>query len=291
MAKVVFTQKSDSIYDDLPEERYHFPRTYLRQAESAVGDWVVYYRPRRGAGNDTAQPASTYFATARLAGLDPDPRDPANLFYATVDQYLEFDEPVSFRRDEGSYEEGLLKADGTVNKGLFGRSIRAIDDDAFALILGAGFSRRPLAWESIADTNAYEDRPILERITRRPYRDRRFRLQVCDAYANTCAITGLSLSNGGGRPEVQAAHIRPVEHNGPDSIRNGLALSSTAHWMFDRGLLSVDEHMRLIVSDSVDVETMRGLINPGSEIRLPGNAHQRPSQHFLAYHRDHVFHD
>jgi putative restriction endonuclease len=32
MTKVVFTTKIDPTYDDLPEERYHFPRTYLRQA-------------------------------------------------------------------------------------------------------------------------------------------------------------------------------------------------------------------------------------------------------------------
>jgi putative restriction endonuclease len=40
MTKVVFTTKIDPTYDDLPEERYHFPRTYLRQAESAIGDWI-----------------------------------------------------------------------------------------------------------------------------------------------------------------------------------------------------------------------------------------------------------
>jgi hypothetical protein len=54
---------------------------------------------------------------------------------------------------------------------------------------------------------------------------------------NTCAVTGLCLLNGGGRPEVQAAHIRAVEANGPDTVRNGLALTATVHWMFDRGLI------------------------------------------------------
>lgn len=291
MAKVILTQKPDSIYDDLPEERYHFPRTYLRQAEAAVGDWVIYYRPRRGSGNRPSQPASTYFATARLVGIDPDPSDPSNLFYASVDNYLEFDTAVSFRREEGSYEIELLKRDGTVNKGLFGRSIRRIDDTAFNSILQAGFSRARMPWESIGDDPELDQRPILERIVRRPYRDRRFRLQVCEAYSNTCAVTGLSLLNGGGRPEVQAAHIRPVEHNGPDSVRNGLALSSTAHWMFDRGLLTLDQELRLVISDAVDVNNLRGLVNPGSKIHLPSDSSQRPSQQFLAYHRDHVFHD
>ncbi len=47
MAKAVFTTKVEPTYDDLPEFRYHFPRSYLRQAEAAVGDWAVYYEPRR----------------------------------------------------------------------------------------------------------------------------------------------------------------------------------------------------------------------------------------------------
>jgi len=50
LAKAVFTTAVGSIYDDLPEYRYHFPRTYLRQVEAAVGDWIVYYEPRRTKG-------------------------------------------------------------------------------------------------------------------------------------------------------------------------------------------------------------------------------------------------
>jgi len=42
------------------------------------------------------------------------------------------------------------------------------------------------------------------------------------------AITGLKLINGGGRAEVDAAHTRPVEANGPDVLSNGIALSGTA---------------------------------------------------------------
>ena len=45
-------------------------------------------------------------------------------------------------------------------------------------------------------------------------------------------MTGLRIVNGGGRPEVQAAHIRAEEADGPDALRNGVALSGTAHWMF-----------------------------------------------------------
>jgi hypothetical protein len=39
-------------------------------------------------------------------------------------------------------------------------------------------------------------------------------------YDDTCAFTGLKIVNGGGRIEVQAAHIRPVVASGPDSLRD-----------------------------------------------------------------------
>ena len=47
MAKAVFTTKIMPSYKDLPEVMYHFPKTYLRQVNSAIGDWIVYYEPRR----------------------------------------------------------------------------------------------------------------------------------------------------------------------------------------------------------------------------------------------------
>jgi len=288
MTKAVFTQKTGSVYDDLPEERYHFPRTYLAQVQASVGDWIVYYRPRRGASPNAGQPASTYFAIARVLRIEPDLRN-SDLFYAIVDQYLELDVPVAFRRDEGAYETGLLKPDGSVSKGSFGRSVRLVSDASFDAILTAGFSRGPLAWEAVRDSMD-EARPILEQVVQRPYRDRRFRIQVCEAYANTCAVTGLRLVNGGGRPEVQAAHIRPVEHGGPDSIRNGIALSGTAHWMFDRGLITVDEDMKLVLSGSVDPAGLGGLLVPGRRVGLPASNDRRPSPGFLEFHRRHVFH-
>lgn len=292
MAKVVFTQKPDSIYDDRPEEHYHFPKTYLNQVKEGIGDWVIYYRPRRGSPATGVHPASSYFAVAKLVDVIPDHSN-AELFYAQVTDYLEFDDSVSFRREEGSYEAQLLKSDGSINKGAFGRSVRVLSDDAFETILKAGFASGPRQWETIAEYPVSNeiDRPIIESVSRRPFRDRRFRLAVCDAYKNTCAVTGLALINGGGRPEVQAAHIQPVEHRGPDSIRNGIALSSTAHWMFDRGLVTLDEEFRVVASSSLNEEMHRGLIVPGQKILLPVNESQRPSNYFLSYHRDHIFHD
>ncbi len=65
-----------------------------------------------------------------------------------------------------------------------------------------------------------------------------------------------------GRAEVDAAHIRPVEANGPDILTDGIALSGTAHWMFDRGLISLSDEPDILISGQAnDLESVQGLIN------------------------------
>ena len=55
MGKAIFTTKIDSTYDDLPEVRYHFPHTYLPVVDQAIGDWIVYYEPRRSSGEPSSR--------------------------------------------------------------------------------------------------------------------------------------------------------------------------------------------------------------------------------------------
>lgn len=295
MAKAVFTTKVDPTYDDLPEVRYHFPRTYLRQAEAAVGDWIVYYEPRRTSGDRSSSGGrQAYFATARVRSVEADPVTPDH-FYAFVDDYLEFDDPVPFRDGDFYYEGGLQRVDGETNKGAFGRAVRNVPDREYDLIARAGFAEiiKPQGvtaeMPGLAEEQATFERPIVERLVARPFRDAAFATAVKAAYDNTCAITGLQIINGGGRPEVQAAHIRPVASSGPDSVRNGLALSGTVHWMFDRGLISLDEDHAILMAEDRVPEPIRGLVNPDRKLRLPARPEFRPHPQFLEYHREHVF--
>ncbi|MEX2515298.1 MAG: hypothetical protein WD572_00075 [Gammaproteobacteria bacterium] len=48
--KAILTLSPGSRYNDLPEKQYHFPRSYLKQIEAAIGDWIIYYEPRRDDG-------------------------------------------------------------------------------------------------------------------------------------------------------------------------------------------------------------------------------------------------
>ena len=93
-------------------------------------------------------------------------------------------------------------------------------------------------------------------------RDRVFRRVVLRAYDERCAVTGLRFINGSGRAEVAAAHIRPVEASGPDIVGNGIALSGTAHWMFDRGLISLADDLEILISRQTnDPQGVRSIIN------------------------------
>lgn len=292
MAKAVLTHRGDSIYDDRPEERYHFPEKYLSGMERVLGDWIVYYEPRRGNGRQC------YFAVARIFAIEQDPAQ-TDHYYARISDYLEFPNPVPFRTGPAYFESALRKPDGSPNRGNFGWSVRPIPDHEFDEILKrgltaepnlAGLDRTPETFAGFADAQSEFQRPIIERITNRPFRDAAFARQVKSAYDNRCAVTGLRLINGGGRPEVQAAHIRPVAEAGPDTVRNGLALSGTVHWMFDRGLISVDEdHSILIAEDRVPADTIQRLIVPERRLLVPGDPRTLPHPAYLQYHRETIF--
>jgi putative restriction endonuclease len=307
VAKAIFTTKISPTYDDIPEVRYHFPRTYLRQAEEAVGDWIIYYEPRRPSGDLMKSGGrQAYFATARVDRVVPDPNRPDH-FYAEVSSFLQFTRAVPFKVDYFYYESALRKSDGSTNKGAFGRAIRLVPDEEYELIWRTAFGpvvgvdqaarnpepesseQLPLVAEEqtayLATEPLIEDRKIIEQLVSRPFRDRAFALAVKAAYDDTCAVTGLKIINGGGRSEAQAAHIRPVADNGPDSVRNGIALSGTIHWMFDRGLLSIDDSYRLLVAESKMPAGISRLLPNDGRLRLPPDQDAWPHPTFLAYHR------
>jgi putative restriction endonuclease len=309
MTKAVFTTKVDPTYDDRPEERYHFPRTYLRQVEASLRDWIVYYEPRRSTGDLMSSGGRlAYFATARVDSIAPDPVR-AEHFYAYMSAYLEFERPVSFREPGGTYERALTKEDGSTNKGAFGRAVRNLSDEEYDAILAAGFSHtlgisprlRPHG-EVPEETrtgfteiqqSAYDAddgaRRVVTQIVSRPFRERAFSTAVKAAYADTCAMTGLRIINGGGRSEVQAAHIRPVAEQGPDAISNGIALSGTVHWMFDRGLLSIDGNYEILLAKDQVPDTVKRLLLPSGRLALPARLELAPAGKYLDYHRREVF--
>jgi putative restriction endonuclease len=214
--------------------------------------------------------------------------------------YLDFANPVPFSGPTGVAETGVLNSEGGIS-GRAQSAIRPLSRDDFNKIVQQGLNdTTPLlprvdqpaleANEDQAPFQLEQERERVSSLTSRILRDRVFRKVVLRAYGQRCAVTGLKLINGSGRAEVAAAHIRPVEERGPDIVSNGIALSGTAHWMFDRGLISLADDLEILVSRQVnDPDGVRALINKSGRAMEPGRASDRPHPHFLQWHRDHCF--
>jgi putative restriction endonuclease len=293
----VFIHRSDSIYDDVPSERYQFPKQYLGRVQRCVGGLVVYYEPV------TIRKTRGYFAVARVQDVIADPRV-SDMYIAVIESgsYLDFGNPVPFRSPGGIVERGVLNAEGAIS-GRAQAAVRPLSAEDFNRIVDRGLGGQdqnlPRVGMSPMDSNLQESqfpfqeenhRDRLEFLGSRIVRDRNFRRIVLSAYDERCAITGLKLINGGGRAEVEAAHIQPVEKNGPDMVSNGLALSGTAHWMFDRGLVGLDDDLKLIVSRQVnDQDAVYAMINESGYLGPTSRVGDRPHPAFLQWHRENCF--
>lgn len=278
----VFMHKDGSIYDDIPEVHYQFPKSYLSRAQQMVGDWIVYREPVK------IPSSKGFFAVAKVASIIPDPGI-ADRYRALIEpgSYLPFSPTVPHKVDGLPVERDLANAQAAV---------RPLSSSDFARIVGLGLpdeeflprtgDPEPLNWVQDIRVPFQVERPLVQSLVSRPFRDRAFRRAVMEAYDGRCAITGFKLVNGGGRLEAQAAHIRPVEHGGPDSVRNGLALSGTAHWMFDRGLIGFADDLSILVHRKVnDRDSVEAVINKTGRLLPPAIEAHSPHQQFLSWHR------
>lgn len=153
--------------------------------------------------------------------------------------HLELDRDVPRLVNGRPREAALADADGWPRAGGAQQlAVRRMPEAEFAAIVRA---RLPddLAWPEAMRhgpglVEPFE-RPVLERLASRPYRDLAFLRKLREAYGSRREMSGQRLRTVAGRPEVNAAHIRPVAWQGSGSVRNGPRLSETLHWMFDPG--------------------------------------------------------
>jgi len=301
--KAVFDTKPGSGYSDVFPELYHFPATrpYLEVARSVIGDWIVYREPRRNGGQQA------YVGVGRVESVQPDPRSEKHA-YAKIVDYLPFDPVVPFAgAPRGRYWETALQQlpPNRAGAALQGRSLRVLGDRDFAGIVDAALTETLIPDNIIRYGQGMGEMPSLplagypdlpgdefvrrveQSLVNRKVRDATFRRLVCRAYDDTCAVTGLRIINGGGRSEVQAAHIWSVEHGGPDVVQNGIALSGTVHWLFDRHLISLTDDYRLLVAHNRVPSELRGLFqNQMERIRLPIDRQAWPHPKYIERHRE-----
>ena len=115
-----------------------------------------------------------------------------------------------------------------------------------------------------------------------------FRILVTDAYQKNCAISGEKAL-----PVLQAAHIKPFNEQGPNSINNGILLRSDLHILFDRGYITITPDYKVEVSKRIKLEFNNGknyYAFHGKELlTLPKLIQERPSSDFLVWHNENIF--
>ena len=91
---------------------------------------------------------------------------------------------------------------------------------------------------------------------------------VLQAWDRQCAFCGFDGPLGAAPGGVEAAHIRWVGFDGPDTPDNGLALCSLHHKLFDHGVLGLNHDLRITVSAKFTSRTATG--------RTVYQLHERP---------------
>lgn len=110
-----------------------------------------------------------------------------------------------------------------------------------------------------------------------------FRKMILASYNESCCITGLN------QPELLvASHIVPwsVDKKNRLNPSNGLCLNTLHDRAFDRGLVTIDENYRVMVSSKSEPHELIAKYDRHI-ITLPTRF--LPDHSFLKYHREHIF--
>jgi predicted restriction endonuclease len=141
------------------------------------------------------------------------------------------------------------------------------------------------AWEPFVA----EDRAIYQ--VARQKRDAAFCGIVLENYGFTCAVTDQRFKSQN-HTEADAAHIIGKRVRGTDDPRNGIALSKSTHWAFDRGLFTISDQYEVVVNAKVRTASITKfpvLEMDRQRIQLPKDPYYRPHLDALAWHKSEVF--
>lgn len=119
-----------------------------------------------------------------------------------------------------------------------------------------------------------------------------FRRAVLSVYGNKCCVTGISDER-----LLMASHIKPWAkcESGDERTTpaNGLCLNALHDKAFDRGLMTLDENLRIVFSSSLKAALTNEIYQEfflkyeGKSITPPH--HHTPLETFLSYHRKMIF--
>ena len=178
------------------------------------------------------------------------------------------------------------------------RSDRALTLEIADMLLGAHFlaTRHANLLEAVGIEAAYGtdfarlDAPRYAYVRRR-VRRARFSREVLAAYGQRCAVCAYAVRLADDPVGLEGAHIRWHCAEGPDEVRNGLALCALHHSLFDAGAFTLDVDLRIHVADRIGGYGFEDSLERYArrEAILPSVVAEQPAELFLAWHRREVF--
>jgi putative restriction endonuclease len=123
-------------------------------------------------------------------------------------------------------------------------------------------------------------------------RDPNFRERILTAYHFQCAVCGFNVRVGDMLVALEAAHIKWHQAGGPDKEENGVALCTMHHKLFDRGAFTINEDMKVEVSEKAHGTSGFDewlLKFDGKLIRPPQRPNYYPEPKFVHWHIREVF--
>ena len=143
------------------------------------------------------------------------------------------------------------------------------------------YKKRLLTIREQLDNDAFQEEIFI--------RSNVFKKEIPKVYNYTCCISGLRIDAIANISMIDACHIIPFSESYNDTITNGIALCPNLHRAFDRGLISISDNYKVIMSNDFSeiAETNYSLKQfEGREILLPSNDNYLPSLESLKYHRN-----
>jgi putative restriction endonuclease len=133
-----------------------------------------------------------------------------------------------------------------------------------------------------------EERKTKQTFTKIKIRSAAFKTEVKKVYEDTCVVCEKRRYTKAKFPEVQAAHIFPVEREGSDDLRNGISLCRLHHWAFDGGLFVITDNFKIKVREEIKNDSNYEEIYSFDKktIKLPQNPKLYPAEIYLKAHRE-----
>ena len=161
--------------------------------------------------------------------------------------------------------------------------LRRIAELAFSLPDQAALTYAAKVEEELAAIHSFETEA--ERLVRQRVGQETFRQALLDYWCGACAVTGIDV-----REVLRASHAKPLSACANDSERlnvfNGLLLTANLDALFDRGLITFDNHGVLRCSSRITRSQLKLLtIQNDLKLRWVSLNHQV----FLSWHRENVF--